>query len=151
MTLTRRRIITDLIAHFIITSILTALVYLLTRSVVYAASVVAGGILIDLDHFIDYFFCFGSGFNLGKFVDGDALASGHVYLFLHSWELVFIILLAGLAFPSGILLALFLGMSAHLVVDSIQRKNPYTTYLLIYRISQRFKVDAIMPQHHGYH
>ena len=150
MTLTRKRIIADLAAHFIITCFLTALVYISTRSISYAAAVILGGIFIDLDHLIDYFLYFGSIFKLEKFVDGDALASGHVYLFLHSWELAFIILLAGLIIPSGILLALFLGMSAHLTVDSIQRENPYTTYFLIYRISKGFKVDAIMPQHHGY-
>ncbi|MDP2941808.1 MAG: hypothetical protein Q8N85_06140 [Candidatus Omnitrophota bacterium] len=133
-----------------VTSILTALVYLLTRSIPYAAAVILGGIFIDLDHLLDYFFCFGAGFKLGKFVDGDALASGHVYLFLHSWELVLVILLAGLTIPSGILLALFLGMSAHLTVDSIQRNNPFTTYLLFYRISKKFQVDVIMPAHHGY-
>lgn len=146
MSFSRRILILDLSAHFFVTLSLTALVYITTANFQYALAVIAGGIFIDLDHLVDYFICFGASFDLKKFFQGAAVESGKVYLFLHSWELILILLCLSLVLNSGLLLALFLGMSAHLLIDNFQRKN-LLAYIFIYRAWNKFKINIVMPEH----
>lgn len=144
----RRKLIMDLSAHFIVTFLLVILVYTWTASLVYAAAVILGGIFIDLDHLIDYALYFGARFDLQDFLGSSALASGKIYLFLHSWEIVLILFLMGLAARTAPLLALSLGMAGHLIVDQVQIKNP-RAYFLVYRMLKKFNVRIIFPEFSG--
>jgi hypothetical protein len=107
--------------------------------------VIAGGILIDIDHFIDYFLYAGLKFNLKKFALIDFLKSGRIYIFFHSWELIVLIYLGGFLLGWGkYSLALSLGMLGHLLVDSIFQKA-FLPYSLIYRIQHKFNAYKILP------
>jgi hypothetical protein len=104
-----------------------------------------GGILIDLDHFIDYFLYAGFKFNLRDFLLIDNLKSGRIYIVFHSWELILLIYLAGLFLGSKrYALALSLGMLAHMSVDSFFQKA-VLPYSIIYRWCNRFDAKKILP------
>jgi hypothetical protein len=140
-----RHLIVDLTTHVAVTLALVFLIYGLYKDYSLVFLVVLGGILIDIDHFIDYFLYAGLKFNLKKFALIDFLKSGKIYIFLHSWELIVVILLLGYLFNwTKYTLALSLGMAGHIAVDSLYQKT-FLPYSLIYRIYNRFEAHKILP------
>lgn len=140
-----RHLFIDLSTHLIVTSILSLLIYKFYSNFALVVLAVIGGILIDLDHFIDYFMCFGFKFDLKKFVLIDYLKSGRIYIFFHSWELIILIYLTGFFLGWGrYSLALSLGMLGHLVVDSSFRKA-FLPYSLFYRMWYNFDAYKVAP------
>lgn len=135
----------DIITHFVLTMTISAWIYLQTKIPVSAGIFILGGIFIDLDHLIDYFLFTKNKFILSDFLNIRYVKSGKVYLFLHSWELIFGILALVAIFNSHGLYILFLGMSLHLLIDNVQRKNPLA-YFLIYRFIQKFNATIILPE-----
>ena len=62
-----------------------------------------GGVFIDLDHLIDYILAFGTKFNLIFFLKGyQFLKTDKIYVPLHSWELVIILLLTSIFLLSNL-------------------------------------------------
>ncbi|NTW13967.1 MAG: hypothetical protein HGA31_02975 [Candidatus Moranbacteria bacterium] len=120
------------------------------------AAAVAGGVLIDLDHFIDYFLAFGFSFNPDYFTHGyQFLQSGKIYVLFHGWEYA-IILLIGLFFVKrkpvlqSVFLALALGMLLHLCFDMFANEGlMFKSYSVLYRIHNDFENEALVtPEHH---
>ena len=66
----------DLSAHLFFTSLFSVLIFLKTNNLVYVAVFICGGILIDLDHLIDYFLFFKKKFRLKHFLNHLYLNSG---------------------------------------------------------------------------
>ncbi len=136
----------DLSTHLIVTSILSLLIYKFYSSFILVVLVVIGGILIDLDHFIDYFSHYGFKFDLKKFVFIGYLKSGKIYVYFHSWELIILIYITGLFFGWGkYSMALSLGMLGHLIIDSTFRKA-FLPYSLFYRMWYNFDAYKILPR-----
>lgn len=114
----------------------------------------AAGVAVDLDHFIDYFIAFGFDFQLDFFNKGyQFLKNDKMYILLHGWE--YAILLLGLTIllkkklARSILLALFLGLSFHLMADVAMNEIPAKSYSLGYRISQNFSSEKLVnPEHY---
>ncbi|MDP1853245.1 MAG: hypothetical protein Q8L26_03445 [Candidatus Omnitrophota bacterium] len=144
----KRRTAIDLSIHFISTGLFAAIIYKISANFIYVGIFMVGGILIDLDHFIDHFIHFKNRFRLSDFLGSTYLKSGKVYLFLHSWELNLVILLAALVIKSYGLFILFLSLSIHLCIDNIQRRNRLT-YFLIYRYYKEFDRDILLPELKG--
>jgi len=134
----------DISQHLLSTVILCAAVYFISSNLAYSLIFLLGGIFIDLDHLLDYFF-YKSEFSLRDFFGNVYLDSGKVYVLLHSWELNILILMAAVIFKSYGLFVLFLSMSLHLIIDNAQRKNPMF-YLISYRIAKEFSVDTLLPE-----
>jgi len=108
----------------------------------------AGGFLVDLDHFIDYYLAFGRNWNWRYFERGyQFLKSGKVYIFFHGWEYVIILVLLVFLFKSKIwktiFLSLALGLFFHLVADVIIDDTPIKSYSIGYRIKHNFDVQYI--------
>lgn len=141
-----RRTVLDLAAHLVFTLGLAALIYAMTKNIFYAAMFISGGILIDIDHLVDYFLYFRKAFRLGDFLGLEYLRSGKIYLFMHSWEVVFIIAASGVLFKSQALVILSLGLLLHLIIDNAQRKN-FLVYFLIYRFRKKFDLRVLLPEH----
>ena len=140
-----KHLIVDLSTHIAVTLIVSFVIFKIYLSFTLVALVVTGGILIDVDHFIDYFLYAGLKFNLKKFALIDFLKSGKVYLFFHSWELiVFIYIIGSLLGVGKYSLALSSGMLGHLLVDSIFQKT-FLPYSLFYRIWYNFDANKILP------
>lgn len=115
-----------------------------------------GGVLMDFDHFIDYFLAFGTTFNFSYFSAGyQFLQSGKIYVLFHGWEYV-ILLLIGVflakqkLFLKSALLALALGMFSHLCFDAYQNDGmSFKAYSILFRASQNFESKSIVtPEHY---
>ncbi|MDO8566245.1 MAG: hypothetical protein Q7S04_03620 [Candidatus Moranbacteria bacterium] len=118
-----------------------------------------GGVLIDLDHLIDYFLAFGSRWNLSYFIRGyQFLKSDKVYVLFHGWE--YVILLAIVVWAVGAqsslgvaLFALGLGGLFHLIADTlINHGMSFRAYSILYRLVNKFEVEKIVtPEHYLEH
>lgn len=102
------------------------------------------GVLIDLDHLIDYFLVFPY-FDFKLFMSAAVFSiSGKNYVFFHAFEYV-IILAVSTAFVKNrtvkmILSALLLGMLFHLGVD-ILFGVPMQAYFITHRVFNHFDLD----------
>lgn len=141
-----RRNIIDISAHILSALVFCTLIYLATGRLSYVAAFFTGAVLIDLDHLIDAFLFFGARFDLKDIFDSSHLNSGKVYLFLHAWELVIVLVFIGLSFDLMILTIFACGLALHLTIDSVQRKNKIF-YFISYRLMKRFDVRALLPEY----
>jgi hypothetical protein len=140
--------IIDITVHLLLTAIISLVIYLKSRNFSYIAFFAAGGILIDVDHFLDHFLYYRFKFNIRDFISCNSLASGKAYVLLHSWEINLLVFLAGLWFDSPHLLFLALGLTIHLGVDNLQQKNLWC-YSLVYRILKKFEIRTLFPDLYG--
>lgn len=135
----------DIAIHCFTTFIFVSIIYLRSGNLKYIIIFFLGSIFIDLDHLIDHFLYFKNKFNLKDFFSSTYLKSGKIYLFLHSWELNFIIFLLGLIFKSEELLILSASLITHLVIDNIRIKK-LPPYFLTYRIIKKFDLKIFFPE-----
>jgi len=104
------------------------------------------GLLIDLDHFFDYFNYFGwSGlthlkkfFQVGTYLD----PKGKVYTLLHGFEYVIIFwFLGSLSGINGLNWAISISYLFHLLWDNFSLRNHHPlAYFFIYRLINKFDI-----------
>lgn len=117
------------------------------------AAAIAGGVLVDFDHFIDYFLAFGWHFRLDYFKQGyQFLKSDKIYIFFHSWEYVIILLIIVLIAKNktarSIILGLAVGLFFHLCADVVIDVVPIKFYSIIYRAKNNFEIQKLAyPEH----
>lgn len=108
-----------------------------------------GGILIDLDHLIDYVLTFGPTFDLATFFQGQQfLAANKVYIFFHAWEYVVLVLIATWILKDrvntrSLLLALCISMLFHLTIDAVLTENRFAAYSILYRAALNFELHRL--------
>jgi hypothetical protein len=139
------RIAIDISVHCVITLSIAAAIYLHSHNITYVLIFIAGGIFIDLDHFIDYFIYHKGELNMVKFVRCTYLKSEKVYVVLHSWELNLCVFAVAIATASVELFMLGISLAIHFLIDGVQRKDRFF-YFLIYRISKRFDAKVLLPE-----
>ena len=105
-----------------------------------------GGVLIDVDHFIDHFLSFGVNFNYDYFIKGEYfLKSNKAYIVFHGFEYVILFgvlaLFAKVGFRRMIFITIALGMLSHLLIDILLFPNPVKGYFILYRLLHGFNVD----------
>lgn len=111
---------------------------------------ILGGVLIDLDHVLDYFSVFGLRFNLGYFLEGrQFLVSDQIHTWFHAWEYIPVFLLIAWLFRRrravlAFILALTLGFFVHLVADSFINHYPFRNYSLLYRYQLNFSAPRLL-------
>lgn len=143
-----RQIIIDLSIHLVVTSFLALLVYGLTKDLFYIWICISGGILLDIDHFLDHFIYFKFKFDLNNFFACRYLDSGKTYLIFHSWELAFVIFILAVKTGSLPVYVFFLNMVLHLLIDNMQRDN-LLVYFILYRIAKKFNSNVLLPEYKG--
>lgn len=116
-------------------------------------SALIGGVFIDIDHLLDYVFAFGLIFNLESFLWGSQfLESDKLYVLLHAWEYVIILLILTLILRSktakSVALALVLGIFFHLGTDVLINGLPAKSYSIIYRIKSGFDLKYLVTEKH---
>lgn len=117
-----------------------------------------GGFFIDFDHLFDYFLAFGTRLNLSYFLKGyQFLKSSAMYVPLHSWELVlmlvFFVVFAykyfGLKTIQLLLLSFSLALFLHLIIDTTTNHVTIQGYSILYRMSHDFRLkDSITADHY---
>ncbi|MBD3296618.1 MAG: hypothetical protein GF392_04560 [Candidatus Omnitrophica bacterium] len=132
----------DLVTHLCLTLGLAYIMYRVSGRISWGIMAFTGGVLIDLDHFVDYGMYYGFRFHPGRFFSHAYLASGKTYLFLHSWELVAGLWILSIFFR--ILLPLAAGMTLHLAIDMLlSRREDPKILLLWYRWKNSFSLDKL--------
>jgi len=140
-----RRNIIDISAHVLSASVFCAIIYSASGKLSYAAAFLMGAVFIDLDHLIDSFLFSKTKFNLKDFFSASHINSGKVYLILHSWELIFVLFLVSYTLNSAQLFIFACGLTLHLTIDIVQRKNKLA-YFIFYRLMKKFDVKVILPE-----
>jgi hypothetical protein len=122
------------------------------RSVPCAVVSFASGVLIDIDHFLDYYLNHGFSLNLKNIYDVCASINvKKIYVFFHSYELVLIIWL--IIFAAGlpdIWKAVAIGLTQHITFDQFTNRLAKPTYLLTYRFVKGFDKDAFIKKESAY-
>lgn len=114
--------------------------WLATQSVSGTLACFLAGILIDLDHIIDYLFNYGLPFKPKRFFRVfEFEVADNIFVFLHSWEMM----LLGLAIlwvmdGKPVLLGLFVGGLSHLALDHFFNHHSPWAYFFAYRLRHRF-------------
>lgn len=108
--------------------------------------IILGGILIDMDHFLDYFLSFGLNFNYDYFLKGEYFLRSHkTYIVFHAFEYVIITGLLAIFLKDKkkkmIFYGVALGMLSHLLIDIFLFPNPIKGYFILYRLLNGFNVD----------
>ncbi len=132
------------INHLIASAVTGGLFYLWSRSFLASGVCFLAGVLIDLDHFCDFFlFHKRSSFNLRKFYASCIEGSlDRLYIFLHSAELIFLLWIAVILGNLNLIWAsVAVGVSAHLLLDIVNNNVFPQTYFLIYRLSKGFRAE----------
>ena len=125
--------------HLVLAVAFAVFFYWFTGGWAWPILAIIGGILIDIDHFIDYFRHFGPRFSLIDFFGHRYRASGKCYILFHSWEIILILWVFSAVFVW--ITPLVAGMTVHMETDllSSHRKNPRILFLS-YRLSRDFKL-----------
>ncbi len=98
----------------------------------------AATLLIDTDHFLDFFIAGGSDFFSGSYF----AESGRIIVLLHSWEFVAILGGVSLLRKNRILLFVALGFFIHILMDAAYYRFPLGSYLLVNRILHNFAISV---------
>ena len=133
----------DLFLHGSLSLILGTIFYYYTHRVSWFILALAGGILIDVDHFADYFIYYGKRFNIKKFLFDLKMDQKKVYIVLHSWELV--ILLWCLTLFVNWVVPIAASMTIHLIIDQFHWEKRKLFYFLLYRWYHKFDKYILVP------
>ena len=143
-------------AHIVTSGALGLTLYAIKGDIAPALSCFFAGWLIDLDHVFDYVKNLGLRRGLMLILNahdtfpGERFEEGvrdliHIYLFLHSWELIIGFCALYLFYHiDPIITGVFLGFTLHLALDQLANrvKGPLV-YFLTYRLFHRFKVATL--------
>lgn len=144
----------DLSKHFIVTSLIAFFLWRKYHDIKLVVITYFMGVLIDVDHFIDYFFYvssfpYRSGWHFNPFEffypSIYVKSTGKVFVFLHGWEYLavfwFIAQKLKRRIP-GIHFALLIPYLCHLLIDqSPFIKSPFA-YFFFYRLFNNFSLHA---------
>jgi hypothetical protein len=133
--------------HVAVSAVSAVAVGVFFRSSSAAAACLSCGVLVDLDHFIDFWMNRGFKLNPGEFFDFCYYGTSPTFVdLLHGWE--YVPLLAGLiALPGwrNVAIGATVGYSLHLLGDQIFNRHLHRyTYFLSYRIYHRFDSRRIV-------
>ena len=122
-------------------------IYTASRSAPMSLSFLAFGVLLDLDHWIDYWIEYGARLDVAHFFRAVSRKEfRRAFLFLHAWE--GFLLSALLAWWSGwapLLSGACLGWGSHLLCDQFSTRPNRWGYFLAWRIAGRFDYRHAFP------
>lgn len=133
--------------HVIVSTSVSLALWALVRSVPMAAGAWVTGVLIDLDHVLEYFVQRG---RLRRIEDLFHASYNRVYtkayLILHGWELLALWVTLGIVTSwNPWIVGGTIGFTHHLMLDQIWNKPSRWAYWLIWRACHRFSYDATFP------
>ncbi|MFO8053075.1 MAG: hypothetical protein R6U54_03850 [Candidatus Omnitrophota bacterium] len=137
-------IILDLTIHLIISLEIFLIAYFKTGEFFYILPAILGGILIDADHIIDYLIQVRK-ISFKKILIFPYKKRKNVYLFLHSWELVFLFLFLSFFYNSLFWQLFSSSWALHLLIDNIDgaKAKGFLHYFVIYRLKKGFKTEEL--------
>ena len=108
--------------HIISSTIISSLVYFITKSFILSITTFLSGIFIDLDHFIDYFYTERKVKIDVKdfFYKCENFQLKKTFLLLHSYEIIVLLIILNFLYPENKFVVGFsIGYGTHLLLDII--------------------------------
>ncbi|MFC1516158.1 hypothetical protein ACFL7E_05295 [Thermodesulfobacteriota bacterium] len=106
--------------HVYSSAILGGTIYALTQSTQMAVSAFVSGVLIDLDHLMDFLVFSGEKFSIKNFFSWfNDTRWEKVTLLFHSYEVYLLLCMITFLYPNPILVGILLGCGLHLALDQI--------------------------------
>ena len=134
--------------HIICTLTISGLLYLILKSSAAFFVSLSAGILIDIDHILDYYIQQGITLKVNKIYFWCLENKFRLLiLFFHSLELIFLFWVTILLFKLGIFWVAFaIGLTQHMVLDILfNNRDIYPrSYFLTFRIIKRFKREELL-------
>lgn len=126
-------------------------IFMVTGSAPMALSCLASGVLIDLDHVLDFCLLSGEKFSARRFMDWCVkMEWDRIFLFLHSVELFLLYALFVYFYRSDVATGILLGTGVHLALDQIFNRDMDRDYVLsryfyffVFRAGRGFRRDGI--------
>ena len=139
------------IPHIVASGIISAISIAYFKSFGYAAVSFLAGVLIDLDHIIDYYLNYGFTFNIKKIYNSClAISLKRLYIVFHSYELIAFLWAAIYIFSlSKFWQAIALGFTQHIILDQVSNPVRAFGYSFIYRLCNAFDADRILKTRKG--
>ncbi|MBP7831028.1 MAG: metal-dependent hydrolase [Kiritimatiellae bacterium] len=133
--------------HLAVSLTTAAAIYAATRSAPLIGSFLVAGVLLDLDHWVDYWAEYGRRFDVRHFFESVSHKEFRkAFLFLHAWEWVALCgLLAWWRNWNPWLSGLTLGWGLHLLLDQLCNSTRPWTYFLLWRAFGRFEYKRSFP------
>ena len=135
--------------HIAVSSFVSGILYVFFKSWSLTIASFLSGILLDLDHYIDYVFECGSPFQVKRFfhyIYEEKLEK--IYLILHGWEWSVILLLTGWMMDwNHWIVGITIGYGHHMVFDAIFNRHwPVLGYSLLWRWKRDFVSEQVRPR-----
>lgn len=133
--------------HVIVSAVLGAGIWFYTKSIYASIICFISGILVDLDHVFEYGIHFGlKDFSVKKLYEKSRETDKHkgergyekLYLIFHSSEVAIFLWIAAICTENILLLALALGYSSHIVLDSFWNTINPLSYFILHRAKHKF-------------
>ena len=134
------------VKHLLSSAAVGGIFYLYSNSFFSSSICFLSGVLIDLDHFIDFYLNYKRWpLNLQEFCSNCLeFKFGRLYVFLHSLELIaFVWLLIIILKMNLIWVAVATGITLHIILDIAGNKVEPFSYFLIYRFKKRFEAKLL--------
>ncbi len=135
--------------HIYTSAVVATALYAYSHSIWEAGICFTSGILIDLDHAIDFHLFSGEKFSIANFFSWyHENRWQKIVLIFHSYELFGLVYAAAYYLDSEVLRAVLWGASVHLLLDQIGNKktnhlSPWF-YFFSYRIVVRFRREKLL-------
>ena len=137
------------LGHAVVSVAGAGLLYVFFRNALASFAFAVSSVLIDLDHFFDYFyergfkdFTFGSLCNFCYHYGTKRLT----FIF-HSFELIFVLWFIVSFYKLNIIwISFVLGLTLHLIIDQLANHSFPFTYFFIYRWFNRFQSNRLFPK-----
>jgi len=126
--------------HTILSTVVAGVLYAVFRSWELAAASVLAGVLVDLDHFMDYFIEYGPRADRTLFFRSfGAGLYRKIYIPIHGWEWIAICaVIAWLADWNIWWIGMAVGLTHHLIADQIVNGASRFGYSLLWRAAHGF-------------
>ena len=139
--------------HITTSALLSAATFLITSSTTMAMSALVSGVLIDLDHLIDFFIFSGERFSVQNLFEWCKTSWERSLFPFHSWEMYILFTLFTYHSPHPVQIGILLGVGVHLTLDQIGNRyflkhdsiRPFF-YFFIYRASKGFYKKRMLEE-----
>ncbi|MBC8554689.1 MAG: hypothetical protein H8D23_34185 [Candidatus Brocadiales bacterium] len=128
--------------HIAISLFFSACLLAISKSWIIFGSSLISGVLIDIDHILDYFMVHGLNMRIRQFFEE---CHNHkilrVRLIFHSWELLFLLSISAFIVRwNPWIVGTIAGFTQHIILDQVFNKPNRWTYFFFWRLKNGFSV-----------
>ena len=135
--------------HTTISAILSGGLYAVTKSWELSAASFVSGLLIDIDHIIDYLFFYGLPFDVRLFFQSfnEEGEYDRAFYVLHGWEwLAFWTFVSWVSVWNLWIVGVLIGFAQHMILDQIGNNARAWSYSLYGRWKRHFDYKRCFPE-----